>query len=68
MELEADDEIDTDEADEDESMDLDMPSPKGRKRERTATSEPVGLPNFLFYPILIGVFYIFSRAKEPDIN
>ena len=68
MELEADDEIDTDEVDEDESMDVDMPSSKGRKRERTATSEPVGLPNFLFYPILIGVFYISSREKEPDVD
>ena len=64
----ADDEIDTDEVDEDEWMDVDMPLPKGRKKERTATSEPVGL-NFLFYPVLIdGVFYIFSREKEPDVD
>ena len=53
VELEADEEIDTDAADEDESMDIDMPSPKGRKRERARDNEPVCFPpNTLLYAIL----------------
>jgi hypothetical protein len=68
VELDADQLIDIDDTDEDEPMDVDMSSPQGRKRERSGDNEPVCLANTLLYFILIDVYLLYSKAKEPDVD